>query len=64
MPAVDSARRGFRHPGRATRGPGGEDTRPNRLSGLGALFGTATGVGKHLAYGAVTVATLHALDRD
>jgi hypothetical protein len=101
--------------------PGGEDTRPNRLSGLGALLGTATGVGigavfgalryaglrlpgpvaavaaggvamvasngsmtalgvtdprewhaigwlsdalPHLAYGAVTVATLHALDRD
>jgi hypothetical protein len=101
--------------------PGGEDTRPNRLTGLGALLGTATGVGigalfaalryaglrmpgpvavvaagaaamaasdgsmavlgvtdprewdaaswlsdalPHLAYGAVTVATLHALDRD
>lgn len=101
--------------------PGGADTRPNRLSGLAALLGTATGVGvgalfgalryaglrlpgpvaavaagaaamgasdgsmtalgvtdprewgasgwlsdvlPHLAYGAVTVATLHALDRD
>jgi len=101
--------------------PGSEETRSNRLSGLGALFGAATGVGigavfgalryaglrlpgpvaavaagtaamatsngpmtvlgvtdprewnatswlsdllPHLAYGAVTVATLHALDRD
>jgi hypothetical protein len=32
--------------------PGGEDTRPNRLTGLGALLGIAAGVGVGALYGA------------
>ena len=33
--------------------PGGQDERPNRLSGLGALTGIAAGVGVGAAYGLV-----------
>lgn len=38
--------------------PGDEDTRQNRLSGLGAVMGTATGVGIGAAFGVLRYAGL------